>query len=313
MGVEVMVSTGGTSLRDDIIRLNATVHIVVGTPGRVLDLTEKGVCKLGRAHTLVMDEVRRRVGGALWGAQPAGLARKGSCMPGHAVGCEIVSGGAKQGAAGCRVCKHSEAQGREAACGSWLSAQPTVKCTCSTVSWCINKEEPRAAQQLGTGACAQSLVIVLQADKLLSPEFQPVIEQLISFLQPNRQICLYSATFPVRRHRALEALGFDKTAGPIPTAQFCFRYFLAERLIFVGSPGNSWRDCNSPVLRRVYPDVRGFLLTSPLPHSAQVTVKEFKDKFLRKPYIINLMEELTLKGITQVWLRGLMERDGRVG
>jgi hypothetical protein len=31
-----------------------------------------------------------------------------------------------------------------------------------------------------------------------------------------------------------------------------------------------------------------------------VTVKEFKDKFLRKPYIINLMEELTLKGITQV-------------
>ena len=57
MGVEVMVSTGGTSLRDDIIRLNATVHIVVGTPGRVLDLTEKGICKLGRAHTLVMDEV----------------------------------------------------------------------------------------------------------------------------------------------------------------------------------------------------------------------------------------------------------------
>ncbi len=32
----------------------------------------------------------------------------------------------------------------------------------------------------------------------------------------------------------------------------------------------------------------------------QVTVKDFKDKFLRKPYIINLMEELTLKGITQV-------------
>ncbi|GAB4816970.1 hypothetical protein N2152v2_004016 [Parachlorella kessleri] len=122
MGVEVMVSTGGTSLRDDIIRLNATVHIVVGTPGRVLDLTEKGICKLGRAHTLVMDE----------------------------------------------------------------------------------------------------------ADKLLSPEFQPVIEQLISYLPPSRQICLYSATFPV-------------------------------------------------------------------------TVKEFKDKFLRKPYIINLMEELTLKGITQYY------------
>lgn len=31
-----------------------------------------------------------------------------------------------------------------------------------------------------------------------------------------------------------------------------------------------------------------------------VTVKQFKDKFLNKPYIVNLMEELTLKGITQV-------------
>lgn len=38
----------------------------------------------------------------------------------------------------------------------------------------------------------------VQADKLLSPEFQPVIEQLISYLPPSRQICLYSATFPVR-------------------------------------------------------------------------------------------------------------------
>ena len=31
-----------------------------------------------------------------------------------------------------------------------------------------------------------------------------------------------------------------------------------------------------------------------------VSVKAFKDKFLRKPYIVNLMEELTLKGISQV-------------
>lgn len=30
-----------------------------------------------------------------------------------------------------------------------------------------------------------------------------------------------------------------------------------------------------------------------------VAVKQFKEKFLRRPYIINLMEELTLKGITQ--------------
>ena len=70
----------------------------------------------------------------------------------------------------------------------------------------------------------------LQADKLLSPEFQPVIEGLIANLPPDRQILLYSATFPV-------------------------------------------------------------------------TVKDFKDRFLKKPYIINLMQELTLRGITQVRTR----------
>ena len=32
-----------------------------------------------------------------------------------------------------------------------------------------------------------------------------------------------------------------------------------------------------------------------------VTVKSFKDKFLTKPYVINLMDELTLKGITQYY------------
>jgi hypothetical protein len=72
------------------------------------------------------------------------------------------------------------------------------------------------------------LLLLPQADKLLSPEFQPLIEQLISFLPEDRQIMLFSATFPV-------------------------------------------------------------------------TVKQFKEKFLRKPYIINLMDELTLKGVTQYY------------
>lgn len=69
---------------------------------------------------------------------------------------------------------------------------------------------------------------IFQADKLLSPEFQPSIEELISFLPTNRQILMFSATFPV-------------------------------------------------------------------------TVKNFKDRYLRRPYIINLMDELTLKGITQFY------------
>ena len=86
---QVMVTTGGTSLKDDIMRLHQPVHIVVATPGRLVDLASKGVAKLGQATMLVMDE----------------------------------------------------------------------------------------------------------ADKLLSPEFQPVISQLIGFLPKNRQILLYSATF----------------------------------------------------------------------------------------------------------------------
>ncbi|CAN7042099.1 unnamed protein product, partial [Brassica rapa subsp. trilocularis] len=32
-----------------------------------------------------------------------------------------------------------------------------------------------------------------------------------------------------------------------------------------------------------------------------ITVKDFKDRFLKNPYIINLMDELTLKGITQFY------------
>lgn len=122
MNVQVMVSTGGTSLKDDIMRLYNNVHILVATPGRVLDLANKGVADLTKTTTMIMDE----------------------------------------------------------------------------------------------------------ADKLLSPEFQPLIEKVIDFLPKEKQILLFSATFPV-------------------------------------------------------------------------TVKQFKDRFLQKPYEVNLMDELTLKGVTQYY------------
>lgn len=35
LGVETMVSTGGTSLKDDIVRLHQAVHIIVATPGTI--------------------------------------------------------------------------------------------------------------------------------------------------------------------------------------------------------------------------------------------------------------------------------------
>mmetsp|Transcript_24336 Transcript_24336/g.70172 ORF Transcript_24336/g.70172 Transcript_24336/m.70172 type:complete len:331 (+) Transcript_24336:123-1115(+) len=122
MNVDCMVSTGGTSLREDIMRFYQGAHVVVATPGRVLDLANKGVVDLSNCNILVMDE----------------------------------------------------------------------------------------------------------ADKLLSPEFQPVIEELFRFLPSERQILLYSATFPV-------------------------------------------------------------------------TVKQFKDKYLPDAHEINLMEELTLQGVTQFY------------
>uniref|UniRef100_A0A3B4AI44 RNA helicase n=1 Tax=Periophthalmus magnuspinnatus TaxID=409849 RepID=A0A3B4AI44_9GOBI len=121
-GVKVMATTGGTNLRDDIMRLDETVHIVIATPGRILDLIKKGVAKVDRVQMMIMDE----------------------------------------------------------------------------------------------------------ADKLLSQDFVVLIEDIISFLPKKRQILLYSATFPI-------------------------------------------------------------------------SVQRFMASHLQKPYEINLMEELTLKGITQYY------------
>lgn len=56
--VRIMVTTGGTSLKDDIMRLYQPVHLLVGTPGRILDLVKKGVCILKDCTMLVMDEVK---------------------------------------------------------------------------------------------------------------------------------------------------------------------------------------------------------------------------------------------------------------
>ncbi|GMI84416.1 RNAhelicase-like 8 [Hibiscus trionum] len=44
--IQVKVTTGGTSLKDDIMRLYQPVHLLVGTPDRILDLARKGVCIL---------------------------------------------------------------------------------------------------------------------------------------------------------------------------------------------------------------------------------------------------------------------------
>lgn len=54
--LNIIVSTGGTSLEDDIIRLMKPVHIIVATPGRILDLVNQRVANLEKCKIVVMDE-----------------------------------------------------------------------------------------------------------------------------------------------------------------------------------------------------------------------------------------------------------------
>ncbi|CCH44161.1 ATP-dependent RNA helicase [Wickerhamomyces ciferrii] len=56
LDVKVMVSTGGTSLRDDIVRLEEPVNVLVGTPGRILDLASRNLADLSKCSMFVMDE-----------------------------------------------------------------------------------------------------------------------------------------------------------------------------------------------------------------------------------------------------------------
>jgi ATP-dependent RNA helicase DDX6/DHH1 len=61
LDVEVMVTTGGTSLREDIMRLQKPIHIMVGTPGRILDLAGKGCADLSNVQSFILDEADKLV------------------------------------------------------------------------------------------------------------------------------------------------------------------------------------------------------------------------------------------------------------
>lgn len=58
LNVKVMVTTGGTNLRDDIMRIYQKVHLIIATPGRILDLMDKQVANMDHCKILVLDEVR---------------------------------------------------------------------------------------------------------------------------------------------------------------------------------------------------------------------------------------------------------------
>jgi translation initiation factor 4A len=56
MNLKVHAFIGGTSLKADIKNLTDGVHIVVGTPGRVLDMMKKNILKLTSLKIFVLDE-----------------------------------------------------------------------------------------------------------------------------------------------------------------------------------------------------------------------------------------------------------------
>nr|VZI46626.1 unnamed protein product [Spirometra erinaceieuropaei] len=56
MDVKTMLVIGGTFLKDDLIRLSQTVHIVIGTPGRLVDLMNRGFIDFSHCKIVVLDE-----------------------------------------------------------------------------------------------------------------------------------------------------------------------------------------------------------------------------------------------------------------
>jgi len=57
--IKVLALVGGSTLRNQATSLENGVHIVVGTPGRIMDHMERGYLKLDELATLVLDEADR--------------------------------------------------------------------------------------------------------------------------------------------------------------------------------------------------------------------------------------------------------------
>lgn len=55
-GIRVTAVYGGTSIVNQINTLKRGVHIIVATPGRLIDLMKRGVAKLDDMHNVVLDE-----------------------------------------------------------------------------------------------------------------------------------------------------------------------------------------------------------------------------------------------------------------
>ncbi len=57
--IKILTLCGGAPIRPQLASLEHGAHVVVGTPGRVMDHLKRGSLKLDRLHTLVLDEADR--------------------------------------------------------------------------------------------------------------------------------------------------------------------------------------------------------------------------------------------------------------
>jgi ATP-independent RNA helicase DbpA len=57
--IKILTLCGGTTMRPQITSLEHGAHIVVGTPGRIMDHLERGTLNLDALYTLVLDEADR--------------------------------------------------------------------------------------------------------------------------------------------------------------------------------------------------------------------------------------------------------------
>jgi translation initiation factor 4A len=56
MKVKVHACVGGTNVREDIEILRNGVHVVIGTPGRVYDMIQRGALRLNKVKNIIVDE-----------------------------------------------------------------------------------------------------------------------------------------------------------------------------------------------------------------------------------------------------------------
>jgi len=62
----IRATTGGTRLKEDIIRMYQSIHILIGTPGRILDLFTKKIPKYLDCEILILDEADKLLSNELF-------------------------------------------------------------------------------------------------------------------------------------------------------------------------------------------------------------------------------------------------------